>query len=686
MELTDNIEKINNIGTQRANKLHKLNIYTVIDIIEYFPRDYIDRSNVLNIKDLIVDKENTFIASVATIYESICINDKIITNILLKDLTGTITAVWYKQPYLKNYFSKGCEYLFTGKVTKKFNKLEIIAPEYENINNGELLSGGRIVPIYASTYKLSQKMLRQLIKNVIDNVYNLCEEFIPAYITKKYKLLDRKSAIQNIHFPIDEEKFFEARYRLVFEEFFLLQLGLKHIKILTAQNKNGLLITKFDGEQELINSLPFQLTNAQHKALEEIKQNLSNGNIMNRLIQGDVGSGKTIIALIIAFIVAQNGYQTAMMVPTEVLAKQHYENFNKYLSYSGIKIVLLTGSTAKKQKSIIIEDIQNNTAQIVIGTHALIQENIVFKNLGLVITDEQHRFGVHQRVKLSEKGINPHTLVMTATPIPRTLALILYGDLDITIIDELPPNRQKIDTFAVNSSYYNRIYEFIKKEIAEGRQVYIICPMVEEDEEHQDLKSVKEYTQKLKENIFSDYSIEYIHGKMKPREKQEIMDNFMNGYINILVATTVIEVGIDVPNATMIVIENAERFGLAQLHQLRGRVGRGSYKSYCILVTDSKNKLTSERMKTMSRSNDGFELSTVDLQLRGAGDFFGTRQHGLPEMKIANLYRDMDILKIAQEATNEILEGDFKLEKKDNLLLNKKLLEFFDLKENIYSL
>lgn len=686
MELTDNIEKINNIGTQRANKLHKLNIYTVIDIIEYFPRDYIDRSNVLNIKDLIVDKENTFIASVATIYESIRINDKIITNILLKDLTGTITAVWYKQPYLKNYFSKGCEYLFTGKVTKKFNKLEIIAPEYENINNGELLSGGRIVPIYASTYKLSQKMLRQLIKNVIDNVYNLCEEFIPAYITKKYKLLDRKSAIQNIHFPIDEEKFFEARYRLVFEEFFLLQLGLKHIKILTAQNKNGLLITKFDGEQELINSLPFQLTNAQHKALEEIKQNLSNGNIMNRLIQGDVGSGKTIIALIIAFIIAQNGYQTAMMVPTEVLAKQHYENFNKYLSYSGIKIVLLTGSTAKKQKSIIIEDIQNNTAQIVIGTHALIQENIVFKNLGLVITDEQHRFGVHQRVKLSEKGINPHTLVMTATPIPRTLALILYGDLDITIIDELPPNRQKIDTFAVNSSYYNRIYEFIKKEIAEGRQVYIICPMVEEDEEHQDLKSVKEYTQKLKENIFSDYSIEYIHGKMKPREKQEIMDNFMNGYINILVATTVIEVGIDVPNATMIVIENAERFGLAQLHQLRGRVGRGSYKSYCILVTDSKNKLTSERMKTMSRSNDGFELSTVDLQLRGAGDFFGTRQHGLPEMKIANLYRDMDILKIAQEATNEILEGDFKLEKKDNLLLNKKLLEFFDLKENIYSL
>lgn len=686
MELTDNIEKINNIGTQRANKLHKLNIYTVIDIIEYFPRDYIDRSNVLNIKDLIVDKENTFIASVATIYESIRINDKIITNILLKDLTGTITAVWYKQPYLKNYFSKGCEYLFTGKVTKKFNKLEIIAPEYENINNGELLSGGRIVPIYASTYKLSQKMLRQLIKNVIDNVYNLCEEFIPAYITKKYKLLDRKSAIQNIHFPIDEEKFFEARYRLVFEEFFLLQLGLKHIKILTAQNKNGLLITKFDGEQELINSLPFQLTNAQHKALEEIKQNLSNGNIMNRLIQGDVGSGKTIIALIIAFIVAQNGYQTAMMVPTEVLAKQHYENFNKYLSYSGIKIVLLTGSTAKKQKSIIIEDIQNNTAQIVIGTHALIQENIVFKNLGLVITDEQHRFGVHQRVKLSEKGINPHTLVMTATPIPRTLALILYGDLDITIIDELPPNRQKIDTFAVNSSYYNRIYEFIKKEIAEGRQVYIICPMVEEDEEHQDLKSVKEYTQKLKENIFSDYSVEYIHGKMKPREKQEIMDNFMNGYINILVATTVIEVGIDVPNATMIVIENAERFGLAQLHQLRGRVGRGSYKSYCILVTDSKNKLTSERMKTMSRSNDGFELSTVDLQLRGAGDFFGTRQHGLPEMKIANLYRDMDILKIAQEATNEILEGDFKLEKKDNLLLNKKLLDFFDLKENIYSL
>lgn len=686
MELNDNIEKLKSIGTKRASKLHKLNIYTVSDIIEYFPRDYINRSNLLSIKDFTIDKENTFIASIATIYENKRINDKIITSILLKDLTGTITAVWYNQPYLKNNFLKGYEYLFTGKVIKKYNKLEIISPEYESINNGELLSGGRIVPIYASTYKLSQKMLRQLIKNVIDNIYNLCEEFIPEYIIKKYKLLDRKSAIQNIHFPIDEENFFKARYRLVFEEFFLLQLGLKHIKMLTAQNKNALVIKKIDKEQELINSLPFHLTNAQYKALEEIKQNLSNGNIMNRLIQGDVGSGKTIIALIIAFIVAENGYQTAMMVPTEVLAKQHYENFNKYLSYTGIKILLLTGSTTKKQKNIIIEQIQNNTAQIVIGTHALIEENIIFKNLGLVITDEQHRFGVHQRAKLSTKGINPHTLVMTATPIPRTLALILYGDLDITIIDELPPNRQKIDTFAVDSSYYNRIYKFIKKELEERRQIYIICPMVEEDEKYQDLKSVKEYTQKLKENIFLDYSIEYIHGKMKSKEKQDIMDNFINGNINILVATTVIEVGIDVPNATMIVIENAERFGLAQLHQLRGRVGRGSYKSYCILITDSKSKLTTERMKIMTKSNDGFELSAVDLQLRGTGDFFGTRQHGLPELKIANLYKDMEILRVVQKLANEVLEEDFELINKENLSLKKKLINFFESEEKVYSL
>ncbi len=677
IKLTDDIEQINNVGTQRANKLHQLGIYKIYDIIEYFPRDYNDRTNILEIKNLIENEENTFTAIIASTPENINIKNKIMTKVKLKDSTGTITGIWYNQVYLKNTFRIGEEYLFSGKVTKNYNKLEIINPEYEKIDNKELLSGGRIVPIYSSTYKFSQKMIRTIIKNVLDEVYNEIEEFMPDYIQKEYKLIDRVSAIQNIHFPSDNQMFFSSRYRLVFEELFLLQLGLTRIKLVNSNSKKGVVIEKVNEEQDLINSLPFKLTNAQINALDEIKKDLLSGNSMNRLIQGDVGSGKTIVALLASYIVVKNGYQVAMMVPTEVLAQQHYESFNNYLSDLGINIALLTGSITKKQKTAILEDLQSGKINIVLGTHAIIQENVLFNNLGLVITDEQHRFGVAQRAKLSSKGDNPHTLVMTATPIPRTLALILYGDLDITIIDELPPGRQKIDTFSVGTSYYERIYEFIKKEIAQGRQAYIICPMVEESEKLEDLKSVIEYTEKLKEKVFNNYTIEFVHGKLKSKEKQIIMDRFIKGETDILVATTVIEVGINVPNASIMVIENSDRFGLAQLHQLRGRVGRGTYKSYCILVTDSKNKVTLERMKIMQTSNDGFELSQVDLDLRGPGDFFGTRQHGLPEMKIANLYKDVSILKTVQEAVNKLLEYDYMLEREEHLGLRLKVEEFF---------
>lgn len=525
-------------------------------------------------------------------------------------------------------------------------------------------------------------MFRQLIKTTIDDMYNELSEFLPLWIRNEYNLPERNFAILNIHFPINDESFFKARHRLVFEEFLLLQLGLMHIKISTSKVKRGLMINEICIE-ELLKKLPFKLTYAQQRALIDIKKDLSSGNAMNRLIQGDVGSGKTIIAVLIAFIMFQNGYQTAMMVPTEVLAKQHYESFNEYLSYTKIKIAILTGSMSKKQKTDVVDKIEKGEVDIILGTHSLIQENLIFKNLGLVITDEQHRFGVRQRAKLSNKGNNPHILVMTATPIPRTLALILYGDLDITVIDELPPGRQNIDTFAVNTSYRDRIYEFIKKEILKGRQAYIICPMVE-DSQQQDLQSVKEYTKKIKESILGNYEIQYVCGKMKAKEKQYIMDKYISGKIDVLVSTTVIEVGINVPNATIMVIENSERFGLAQLHQLRGRVGRGTYKSYCILITDSKNKITSKRMKIMSTSNDGFELSEVDLDLRGPGDFFGTRQHGIPELKIANLYKDIDILKLAQEASKKLLKYDFNIEKQENLLLNTRLGKFFD-KGNINS-
>lgn len=678
MELDDNIEKLNNVGIKRADKLKQLGIFKINDIVEYFPRDYIDRTDISNIESLIVEKENTFIASVASIAENICINNKLITKIKFKDITGTITAIWYNQPYLKNNFSLGTKYILTGKVSKNYNKLEINSPEYEKFENKEVLSAGRIVPVYSSTYKLSQKMLRQLIKSAIDNTFDKLTEFLPASLTQEYKLMQRNQAVKNIHFPSDKEHFIIARYRLVFEELFLLQLGLMRIKLLNSDNKQSIIINEVNEEKLLIKSLPFELTNSQKNAILEIKNNMSNGIVMNRLIQGDVGSGKTIVALIASFTAAKNGYQSALMVPTEVLATQHFESFSNYLLSFGIKVALLTGSTNKKQKQTIIEQLESGQIDIVIGTHALIQENIIFKSLALVITDEQHRFGVKQRSILSNKGLNPHILVMTATPIPRTLALILYGDLDITTINELPPNRQKIDTFAVDTSYHKRIYEFIKKELYKGRQSYIICPMVEEDEKFKDLKSVKLYAQYLKEDVFTNYSVEYIYGQMKSNNKQEIMDKFLKKEIDILISTTVIEVGINVPNATIIVIENAERFGLAQLHQLRGRVGRGNYKSYCILVTDSKNKVAAQRMKIMCKSNNGFELSEVDLDLRGPGDFFGTRQHGLPEMKIANLYKDTNILKDAQKAASEILNKDFKLEASENKLLNERLQKFFN--------
>lgn len=675
MQLEDDIINIKNIGSQRAAKFHRLGIYKILDLIEYFPRNYNDRTNISKIGNLDLDKENTFIARVSDLAENVCVNQRIITKLKLKDSTGSINAIWYNQPYLKNSFSIGDEYIFTGKVKRKYNNTEVESPEYEKIGTEQLLSGGRIVPIYSATDKLSQKIIRQTVKSALDGVKNQLKEFMPYSIIKKYKLMDRADAIENIHFPQSENNFFSARYRLAFEELFLLQLGLMRIKQFNSCQKVGAIIKRIETGVE--QKLPFELTSAQKNALNEIFKSMSDGNIMGRLIQGDVGSGKTIVAIITALNVVKNGYQVAMMAPTEVLAKQHFESFNSILSEFGIKVVLLTGSITKKNKTHILEQIESGEADIILGTHAIIQSNVVFKNLALVITDEQHRFGVNQRTKLSDKGKNPHTLVMTATPIPRTLALILYGDLDITTIDELPPERQNIDTFAVNTSYHSRIYKFIQKQIQSGRQIYIICPIVDESENLKDLKSVTEYTQKLKEDIFSNYKVEYIYGKMKADCKQSIMDRFLNGDIDILVSTTVIEVGINVPNAAVMLVENADRFGLAQLHQLRGRVGRGKHKSYCILVSDSKSKLAAERMQVMHRSNDGFEISEVDLNLRGPGDFFGTRQHGLPELKIANLYRDMDILKSAQMAASEILNDDFELKKDENTSLKYRIDLFF---------
>ena len=667
MYLDSPVTAIKSIGPEKSRKLSRLGILTVKDLIEHFPRDYEDRSQVVPISEIKLNEENTFRGRVRGIPEDMRVKNLRIVRARIEDSTGGIVAVWYNQPYMKKAFKEGAEYIFTGKAVRKYNNIEIQSPEFEIVSEGSILSGGRIVPVYSSTSGISQKMLRSIIKDTLDYAGNQIHDFIPTSIRKKYKLCDRNYAVSNIHFPESNESFFIARRRLVFEELFMLQTTLLKMKSSVNKGKSGIVFKNINCAKEILNALPFELTDAQKKVMREIVNDIKSGKSMNRLVQGDVGSGKTAVALVTAFIAIRNGYQSALMAPTEVLAGQHYEFISKILDSLGIKTVLLTGSLKKKEKEKALELIKSGEAKMVIGTHAVIQENVEFQKLGMVITDEQHRFGVRQRGTLSEKGENPHVLVMTATPIPRTLALILYGDLDISIIDHLPPGRQKIDTLSVNSSYHERIYSFIRKEVDRGRQVYIICPMIDENDKL-DVQDVTTYTEKLKNEIFSDYSVECMHGKIKPQKKQEIMEEFAKNNINILVSTTVIEVGINVPNATIMMIENAERFGLAQLHQLRGRVGRGSEKSYCILVCDSKSKVAKERMNMMTKSSDGFEISEMDLKLRGPGEFFGTRQHGLPEMKIANLYKDMNILKEAQKASLEIINMDIENDDEYKLL------------------
>lgn len=687
MQFSDRINIVKNIGEKRAEKFNKLGIFTVLDLVEHFPRDYDDRSKFNTTDEIALNEVNTIKGSLSVKPEIQKKGKFTLVKAKIHDEKGSVEAVWFNQPYIRNSLEVGKKYIFTGKASLKYNTVQLESPDFEKFGDKELLSTGRIVPVYSSTYGLSQKIFRSIIRNVLDEINDELDEFIPKYIKDKYKLCDRRFAIFNIHFPENDESFFIARKRLVFEELFLLQVKLLQVKGFIKQKDCSVFIENFD-TTEIRSALPFNLTDAQERVFAEILTDLKNNVTMNRLIQGDVGSGKTAIAMLSAYIIAKNGYQTALMAPTDVLAKQHYESFLNIFENLGIKCVLLSGGLKKSEKRRAYEYIELGVADIIIGTHAIIQDTVKYNNLGLVITDEQHRFGVRQRNKLAKKGDNPHIMVMTATPIPRTLALILYGDLDISIIDKLPPGRQKIDTLAVNSTYYERIYKFIAKEIDKGRQIYIICPTIEENENSEttkksELKAVEQYTEKLKTEIFPNYRVECIHGKFKADYKNYVMEEFSNGNIDILVSTTVIEVGINVPNATIMLIENAERFGLAQLHQLRGRVGRGSEKSYCILVSDSKNKVAKERMKTMTSSTDGFEISEKDLNLRGPGDFFGTRQHGIPELKIANLYKDIEILKMVQKASEELYRKDPTLSKEENKRLSIEIEKFFKSAESL---
>lgn len=675
LDLNKDVKYVKTVGPSRVKLLNKLKIYTLKDLIEYYPRDYEDRSKPKNLYEC-TDGEEVLIEAMPTGRISEMHKGRMtISRLIVKDQTGTCYITWFNQGYLRDKFQPGRMYRFFGKISNKNGRLEMNSPVYDEIDQSK--NTGKIIPIYPLTYELKQTTLRRIIENGLLEVKGQLPETLPEYILKENNLWDINNTIERIHFPVEFSDFNKARERLVFEELLTTQLALLKLKNNYEHETDGIQFSKDVYMSDVINILPFKLTKAQLRVLEEIDRDMESNKPMNRLLQGDVGSGKTVVAMIAAYKAVKSGYQATIMAPTAILASQHLESFQGILEELGIRVELLISSVTKKKKTEILEKLQNGEIDILIGTHAILEENVVFKNLGLVVTDEQHRFGVKQRGTIAAKGQNPDVIAMSATPIPRTLALILYGDLDISIIDELPPNRKKIETYAVRKNMEERVNNFIRKQITEGRQAYIVCPLVEENEDMEGLRSVIELAERYQKETFSEYKVAYLHGKMKPKEKDEIMERFKNGEIQILIATTVIEVGVNVPNASIMVVENAERFGLAQLHQLRGRVGRGEYQSYCILKYEGNSETIRQRMKVMCDTNDGFIISEKDLELRGSGDFFGTEQHGLPEFKIANLFEDIVVLKKVQKLALKIMEDDPLLEKEKNAKLNDLVKEKF---------
>ena len=680
-DLNKEIQFVKGIGPKRAEKLHKLNIFTLKDLIYYFPRQYEDRSKVKKINQL-ENEEKVTIKGVITRMDSY--SPKKGMNIIrmdMRDDTGYIKLSFFNQEYIKRVFKSGDSIVVFGKVKIENNFKEFVPIEIEHYSS-KPQSNCKIEPVYPLTYGLSNKELQGIIRSVLTKEEFKVKEYLPTYILEKYKLCGIDFAVRNIHSPSNKEALKIALYRLVFEEFLILQLGLFYFKN-GVNESSGIEFKENEKLNDIIESLPFKLTKAQNRALSEITQDMTSSNVMNRLVQGDVGSGKTVVALLALASAVLNGYQGALMAPTEILASQHYDSFKEILERFNIKSELLVGSLTKKQKEKVLEKVKNQEVDILIGTHALIEDKVEFKNLGIVITDEQHRFGVRQRGRLSNKGDSPDILVMTATPIPRTLALILYGDLDISIIDELPPGRQPIETIAIEHKRRNEAYEnLVRSEVQKGRQVYVVCPLVEESEKIE-ATAASELVEELKREFFSDLRVGLLHGKMRPAEKDAIMDDFKNKKLDILVSTTVIEVGVNVPNATLMIIENAERFGLAQLHQLRGRVGRGNHKSYCILIYNSKTEVCKERMAIMEETTDGFKISQKDLEIRGPGEFFGTRQHGLPELKVANIFKHIKILKQAQLEARYIIGQDRRLQLKENQKIKEEILYKFSEREEI---
>ena len=670
------IETLKGIGEKTAKLFEKVGIRTIDDLLHYYPKGYDTYGEPKAIGELSEDETGAVEGFLKTGATGVHVNGLSIVQATISDMTGKLRLVWYHMPYLKNTLRADSHFIFRGRVIRKKNGLTMEQPQmFKPEAYEELLSSMR--PVYAQTKGLGNKTITSAVEQALA-IRTLERDYLPASLRIANELAEYNFAIEHIHFPANEEDLKFARKRLVYDEFFFFLLAVRHLKEKRQNVQSPFHMEKQDECRKLLADLPYRLTNAQMRTLEEVLKDLKSGSVMNRLIQGDVGSGKTIIAVLALLAACENGYQGALMVPTEVLARQHYESVTELFEKHGVdkKVVLITGSMTAKEKRIAYEKVATHEADIIIGTHALIQERVVYDNLALVITDEQHRFGVAQREMFGNKGQMPHVLVMSATPIPRTLAIILYGDLDISVIDELPANRLPIKNCVVDKSYRPRAYRFIENEVKNGRQAYVICPMVEESEMIE-AENVLDYTKVLRQNL-PGIRVEYLHGKMKGKEKNKIMEEFAAGEIQVLVSTTVIEVGVNVPNATVMMIENAERFGLAQLHQLRGRVGRGDKQSYCIMVNASGNKEKNRRLDVLNKSNDGFYIASEDLKLRGPGDIFGIRQSGDLEFQLADIYTDSVTLKKVSEDVNRLLERDENLEEEENQELKKRLDRFME--------
>lgn len=671
MYLDSDIRYLKGVGEKRAELYRKIGIETVRDIIENYPRAYEDWSKIKKI-------DETFVGETACVKAMVCFKPE--KAMIRKGMTVYKTGVTdginvmkitiFNNRYSAEKLVEGKEFLFFGKVSGNLTSREMTNPTVADVEGGE-----RIRPIYSQTKDLSTKIIEKNVRQALDCAKDEMVETLPDNIRKKYKLSSLVFSLENIHFPKSEYNLYCARRRLIFEELLTLQLGMMLMRGKNVR-KTGCKLER-DYMDKFISLLPFNLTNAQKRSIDEAIKDMMSTTPMNRLLQGDVGSGKTVVAAALIYNCAKNNIQSALMAPTEILAFQHFNTLKKLMENSGVEVALLTGSTTAAQKREIKGKLKNGEIMLVIGTHALIQKDVEFKKLGLVITDEQHRFGVEQRGSLTQKGDSAHVLVMSATPIPRTLALIIYGELDVSVLDELPAGRQKTETYSVNSALRMRALNYVKKHVDEGYQGYVVCPLVDDEDNESSMKAAKQYADELQSGVFKNYSVGLLHGKMKPADKDRVMKKFSDGEISILVSTTVIEVGVDVPNAVIIVIENAERFGLSQLHQLRGRVGRGNVKSTCILISDAQNEEAQSRLNTMCSTTDGFVIADEDLKLRGPGDFFGSRQHGLPELKIAGLMSDAKIMNEAQKTASEILKEDPHLQLEKNAQLRLLALKLF---------